>query len=634
MKNDTTPQKTGKAGRPGGGAASQGSLSLDSTWAKRLYIPGLAWVGLLVLTALLNGCPRFTAYYAAFLAVSLGLAAGELAFLDALLRKGRSSLLPALKKFTGYGLVLHYVACALPRVDWADGGLIGPGRVVFLYLLCLLALAAGTALFVMAGRPELHAQLGLISAEELADPKLRRKRRNERKKGFVRNALEWVDALAFAAILVIVIDFFVFQLYVIPSESMVPTFLNKDRPFTAKAIAGPRIPLTEWRLPFVRLPRRGDVVTIANPRYPENARVGLRKYLSQFVSMITFTAVNIDKLPDGSPKADPLVKRVVGMPGEKLAMVDDVLYAKRAGASWAKVEADAAWSRTDLWKLDGELRARIEEIPVDERGRAVLESWDRRKAEADLPALAAALAAKGERLAARAAALSPRIAAFEERELSRAGRDLSARRDALAAAAAAGGQNALSREGAGADDLALLLALGRSGPLREAFRAYCGGPAKAAPLAADDAYGRGSRALDLLVKSNLVDRVERDLELLESAASLAAFDGDARRKSLSGEARELYVYLYGFYDARNFPEFPAGAAFLGPTEYFAMGDNRYNSLDFRFFESRPSTRALDPGDPASILYPSILSPFALDLRYIEGYALFRAWPPSRVGKIR
>ena len=115
-----------------------------------------------------------------------------------------------------------------------------------------------------------------------------------------------MDALGFAAILVILIQTFVFQLYEIPTESMVPAFLERDRPFTAKFDAGPRIPLTDWRLPFLRLPERGDIITLANPRYPENQGVNLKKYLSQFVSMITFTAVNIDKyLPDGTSSPIP-----------------------------------------------------------------------------------------------------------------------------------------------------------------------------------------------------------------------------------------------------------------------------------------------------------------------------------------
>ncbi len=276
--------------------------------ANSVPILALVWIGLLVVTAFASLCPRFTAFYAAYLVVDVGLAAGALAFLDAIYRRNKTTLHPAFKKYVGYALVIHYAAAAMPRVDWAGSGLIGQGRVAYLFVLTALCLASGILLFVVSGRPAVYASLGLIEDEEVGDKELRKKRFAERRrKGFFNGVLEWADALGFAAILVILINTFVFQLYEIPSESMVPAFLMKDRPFTAKFEAGPRIPLTDWRLPFLRLPRRGDIITLANPRYPENQSVNLKKYLAQLVSMVTFTAVNIDKyLPDGSQKADPL----------------------------------------------------------------------------------------------------------------------------------------------------------------------------------------------------------------------------------------------------------------------------------------------------------------------------------------
>jgi signal peptidase I len=370
---------------------------------RALSILGLVWAGLLPVTAIASLCPRLTVYFAVYVLVTLGLAAGVLAFLNAIFREGKTRLLPAFKKFLGYGLVLHYAAAALPRVDWAGDGTIGQGRVTYLFVLALLCLAMGLILFVSLGRPAIHAALGLITQEELRDKALRKKRFAEnRKKGFLHGALEWVDALGFAAILVIVINTFVFQLYEIPSESMVPAFLKKDRPFTGKLEAGPRVPLTDWRLPFLRLPRRGDIITLANPRYPENQSVNLKKYLSQLVSMVTFTAVNIDKyLPDGSVKADPLVKRIVGIPGEKLMMIDDTLYSKRKGdQAFAPVEADKTWASTDLWKLDAEKRSRIELLPIDEKHRALLSAWDDRKRSADPAALATSIAASARILLA------------------------------------------------------------------------------------------------------------------------------------------------------------------------------------------------------------------------------------------
>jgi signal peptidase I len=599
----------------------------------------LAWIGLLLATAIAALCPRFTGYYAIYLLVTLGLAAGSLAFLKAIYRDGRKSLHPAFKKFLGYGLVLHYAAAALPRVDWAGDGVISQGRTTYMFVLAMLCLAAGVALFVAMGRPRAYAALGLITEEEASDKALRKKRfAEERKKGFLHGTLEWIDALGFAAILVILIQTFVFQLYEIPSESMVPAFLVKDRPFTSKLNAGPRVPLTDWRLPFLKLPARGDIVTMANPRYPENQNVNLKKYLAQFVSMITFTAVNIDKyLPDGSIKSDPLVKRVVGLPGEKLMMVDDVLYSKRSGdAAFAPVEEDKTWARSDLWKERDELASRIQQQPIDEKHRAILDEWDAKKRTVDPPALAASISANARILSSKLPA--QRSEAFLK-ALAKAKPDLykviAADIESFAKADPAAG-NPISLAGTRADDLALALSLGGSASLRAVLTDYAACPDARSAVPND--YERNGRALSLLIKDNLMRRAAREAELIASGADIASMSRDASLVALSKEGGELDYYVNGqyagLYDERNFPEFPGGDEYLGPKQYFAMGDNRYNSLDFRYKTGDFSIKSLDPADPASVRYYSNIDPFALDLRFIEGYALFRIWPPSRLGAIR
>jgi signal peptidase I len=606
--------------------------------ATRLPLVALAWAALLVVTAIAALCPRFTAFYAIYLAVTLGLAGGSLAFLKAIYRDGKKSLHPAFKKFLGYGLVLHYAAAALPRVDWASSGLIGQGRVTYLFVLAMLCLALGVALFVMMGRPSAYAALGLIEDEEVKDKALRKERASEnRKKGFLHGTLEWVDALGFAAILVILIQTFVFQLYEIPSESMVPAFLIKDRPFTSKIDAGPRVPLTDWRLPWLRLPKRGDIVTMANPRYPENQSVNLKKYLAQFVSMITFTAVNIDKyLPDGSIKSDPLVKRIVGVPGEKLMMVDDLLYAKRSGdAAFAPVDIDKTWARVDLWKESPELAAKIQDMPIDEKHRAALDAWDKRKREADPVALVASIGESARALSSSVPSVA-RASAF----LKALGAAAPDRYQLLAQYINAFAKpnpelgNPLSLAGTGAGDIALGLALAMpvSPALRSSLAEYAACPAASAR--GENAYEQGSRMLNLLVKDNVLRRAARAAALVSKGSDYEALAKDPAYSALTTSASELYVYLDGLYDTRNFPEFPAGSEYLGKDQYFAMGDNRYNSLDFRYKTGYRASRALDSADPASIRYDSNIEPFALDLKYIEGYALFRVWPPSRVGAIR
>jgi signal peptidase I len=619
--------------------APSAGASVYAAASRSLPVMALVWIGLLLATAVAALCPRFTGYYAAYLIVTLGLAGGSLAFLDAIYRKGRASLHPAFKKFLGYGLVLHYAAAALPRVDWAGSGLIGQGRITYMFVLTMLCLAAGLALFVASSRPAVYAALGLIADDEVADKALRKKRFAEnRKKGFLHGALEWIDALGFAAILVILINTFIFQLYEIPSESMVPAFLIHDRPFTSKLSAGPRVPLTDWRLPFLRLPSRGDIITLANPRYPENQSVNPKKYLAQLVSMVTFTAVNVDKyLPDGSPKADPLVKRVVGLPGEKLMMIDDVLYAKRKGEpDFAPVEADKRWARIDLWKESPELLAQIKDLPMDAKHRAVLDTWDKRRREADPAALAASIAASARVLAAKpAASQSTAFLAALAKNRPDVYKVIAADVDALAKAEIAEG-NPIAQAGTRADDLALALAVAGSAKLRAALADYAACPAAAVPPS--DAYVRGGRALNLIVKDNLLRRAAREAELIAAGSGFDVLSKDKSLATLTKEGTELDYYVNGqyagMYDSRNFPPFPAGDEYLGSQQYFAMGDNRYNSLDFRFKTGNFSIKPLDQADPCSIEYFSNIDPFALDLRFIEGYALFRIWPPSRAGAIR
>ena len=627
-KNGVPADREAKAGNATGAYASV---------ARALPVMAFAWIGLLIVTAIASLCPRFTVYYAVYLAITIGLAVGTIAFLKAIYRDGKNNLHPAFKKYIGYGLVLHYAAAALPRVDWASDHLIGSGRVAYLFVLAMLCLAAGLVLFVASGRPAAFAALGLIEDEEVRDKVLRKKRYAERrKKGFLHGALEWIDALGFAAILVIVINTFVFQLYEIPSESMVPAFLMKDRPFTGKLQAGPRVPLTDWRLPMLRLPGRGDIVTLANPRYPENQSVNLKKYLSQLVSMVTFTAVNIDKyLPDGSIKADPLVKRVVGIPGERLMMIDDVLYSKREGdAAFAPVEADKTWASVDLWKLDAEKRSHIEHLPIDEKQRAILDAWDARRKAADPAALAASIAASARAITAKASAAKAEAFMKElEKKRPSVHQVIAADRAAFERLEKSAG-NSISAAGTRADDLALALSAGSSPAFRAAVAEYAAVPAASAPT--PDAYVRGGRVLNLLIKDNLLKRAAREAVLI---AEGAFFDGLAKDESLAllnMEGEELHYYVNGqyagLYDERNFPAFPADG-YLGPQQFFAMGDNRYNSLDFRYRTGNFTAKPLDPADPASVLYFSNIDPFALDLRFIEGYALFRIWPPSRLGAI-
>jgi signal peptidase I len=80
--------------------------------------------------------------------------------------------------------------------------------------------------------------------------------------------------------------------YVVPTGSMKPTILEGDRVFVWKSAYQVRVPFSRIRLFKTGVPRRGDVVVIRNP--------------------------------DGG--SVPFVKRLVGLPGDKVELKDETLF--------------------------------------------------------------------------------------------------------------------------------------------------------------------------------------------------------------------------------------------------------------------------------------------------------------------
>jgi signal peptidase I len=103
--------------------------------------------------------------------------------------------------------------------------------------------------------------------------------------------LEWIKSIAIAVAIFLVLRTFLVEAFQIPSGSMERTLLIGDFLFVNKALYGAEIPFTGVRLPAFREPRRNDLVI--------------------------FKSVEEERLT--------VVKRVVGMPGDTLAMEDNRL---------------------------------------------------------------------------------------------------------------------------------------------------------------------------------------------------------------------------------------------------------------------------------------------------------------------
>ena len=184
---------------------------------------------------------------------------------------------------------------------------------------------------------------------------------------FVRMIMNWVDAIVYALILVYFIFAFIGQNYTIPSSSLEKSLLVGDYLWVNKAIYGPRVPqtpvhfpLTQHTLPVVntqsylekpqlsyhRLPglrsvERGDIVVF---NYPQGDTVLTAIDLANGDYYDIIERLRAQGIADprayiadnpqrfGEVKWRPVdrrenyVKRAIGLPGERLMIVDDAIY--------------------------------------------------------------------------------------------------------------------------------------------------------------------------------------------------------------------------------------------------------------------------------------------------------------------
>jgi len=145
-------------------------------------------------------------------------------------------------------------------------------------------LAVEEALGKREGMPAVQARHGLDAALD--------KHLAFARKGAVR---EYTESIGGAILVALLLRAFVFEPFHIPSGSMIPTLLVGDFIFVNKMSYGLRIPFTDpgrvhklWERP----PKRGDVVVFINPQHPD-----------------------VD-----------YVKRVVGLPGDRIDIRENVLY--------------------------------------------------------------------------------------------------------------------------------------------------------------------------------------------------------------------------------------------------------------------------------------------------------------------
>jgi signal peptidase I len=128
--------------------------------------------------------------------------------------------------------------------------------------------------------------------------------------------LDWIEAFLWAALVVLFINQYFFQAYQIPSGSMKNTLLIKDRIFVNKYIYGPEAAPGLGKLPGMENPKRGEVIIFENPTYISRGTVF--DILQRVIYMVTLSLVDIDKDKEGNPRPHFLIKRAVGVGGDRI----------------------------------------------------------------------------------------------------------------------------------------------------------------------------------------------------------------------------------------------------------------------------------------------------------------------------
>ncbi|MBY0316815.1 MAG: signal peptidase I [Bdellovibrionales bacterium] len=124
---------------------------------------------------------------------------------------------------------------------------------------------------------------------------------------------EGAGSYGLAILLALTIRWAFMEAYVIPSGSMLPSLLIKDHIFVNKFVYGLRVPFSENWLMKLRMPKRGEVIVF---KYPED-------------------------------KDTFFIKRVVGLPGDKVAFKDGRIFVNNEEVRMtpASSEGNAAWLR-------------------------------------------------------------------------------------------------------------------------------------------------------------------------------------------------------------------------------------------------------------------------------------------------
>lgn len=177
---------------------------------------------------------------------------------------------------------------------------------------------------------KLYSFLEKKSVKYLTHRKALKAYEKSKKRTVLTEIWSWIDALIFAVVVVILLNQFLFQLFLIPSPSMVSTLNINDRVIVSKVAYGVEVyPTGPKVFSQSRRVQRDDIITFYNPEY--DSKGPFFDILSQIIYYSTLSLVNIDRNEDGSIAERLYVKRAIGFGGDNIKFQDGNVKIKPAG---------------------------------------------------------------------------------------------------------------------------------------------------------------------------------------------------------------------------------------------------------------------------------------------------------------
>ena len=149
----------------------------------------------------------------------------------------------------------------------------------------------------------------------------KREKKIKKKKSEVRS---WIDAIGFAVIAATILRTFLIEAYTIPTSSMEKSMLIGDFLFVSKVSYGPRVPITPIAFPLVHhtMPIGGGKSYSESVQLPYHRMKGFGKVERNDCVVFNWPAEKLGRPVD---KKENYVKRCVGVPGDKIELIDGQL---------------------------------------------------------------------------------------------------------------------------------------------------------------------------------------------------------------------------------------------------------------------------------------------------------------------